>query len=88
MKLTLLDKENAYLQIVEPMTDDHPLKLYIEKNGSVLHHICLRVENIDTAVNKRPVPTMGSPHEATQGKLLIFIDRSAPQDIQVEYTGS
>ena len=88
MKLTLLDMENAYLQIVEPMTEDHPLKLCIEKNGSGLHHICLRMENIDTAVNKRPVPTLGSPHEATQGKLPIFVDRSATQDTQVEYTGS
>jgi len=46
------------------------------------------VENIDTAVNESPVPALGSPHEGTQGKQAIFVDRSAAQDIQVEYTGS
>ena len=88
VKLTLLDMGNTHLQLVEPMIDDHPLNDWIEKNGSGLHHICLRVENIDTAIEESPVPTLGSPHEGTQGKRAIFVDRSATQDIQVEYTGS
>jgi len=88
VKLTLLDMGNTQLQLVEPMTEDHPLKDWIEKNGSGLHHICLRVENIDTAINESPVPTLGSPHEGTEGKRAIFVDRTATQDIQVEYTGS
>ena len=88
VKLTLLDMGNTHLQLVEPMTADHPLKDWIEKNGSGLHHFCLRVENIDTAVNESLVPALGSPHEGTQGKRAIFVDRSATQDIQVEDTGS
>jgi len=88
VKLTLLNMGNTYLQLVEPMTDDHPLKDWIEKNGSGLHHICLRVENIDTAIEDSPVPTLGSPHEGTEGKRAIFVDRSATQNIQVEYTGA
>jgi len=88
VKLTLLDMGNTQLQLVEPITEDHPLKDWIEKNGSGLHHICLRVENIDTAINESPVPTLGSPHEGTEGKRAIFVDRTATQDIQVEYTGS
>lgn len=88
VKLTHLDMGNTHLQLAEPMTDDHPLKDWIEKNGSGLHHICMRVENIDTAINESPVPVFGSPHEGTQGKRAIFVDRSATQDIQVEYTST
>ena len=88
VKLTLLDMGNTHLQLVEPMTADHPLKTWVEKNGSGLHHFCLRVENIDTAVNESSGSYLGIPHEGTQGKRAIFVDRSATQDIQVEYTGA
>ena len=88
VKLTLLDLGNTQLQLVEPLTTDHPLKNWIEKNGSGLHHFCLRVDNVDTAVKESPAPAMAPPHEGTEGKRAVFIDPAATQNILVEYTGA
>jgi len=87
VKLTHLDLGNTHLQLVEPMTSDHPLHDWIKANGSGLHHFCLRVANVDTAIKDSPVPTAPKPHEGTQGKRAVFADRSGTQNTLLEYTG-
>ncbi len=87
VKLTLLDLGNTHLQLVEPMVEDHPLHDWIAQNGSGLHHFCLSVENIDTAMNESPVPTAPAPHQGTQGKRAVFANRDRTQNVLLEYTG-
>ncbi len=88
VKLTHLDHGNTHLQLVQPMSDDHPLHEWIAQNGSGLHHMCLRVENIDTAMSEGPAPTAPAPHEGTQGKRAVFVERDATQNTLLEYTGA
>ena len=87
VKLTHLDLGNTHLQLVQPMTEDHPLQDWIAKNGSGLHHFCLRVDNVDTAIKESPVPTAASPHQGTQGKRAVFVDKAGAQNTLLEYTG-
>ncbi len=87
VKLTHLDLGNTHLQLVEPMTEDHPLRDWIAQNGSGLHHFCLRVDNVDTAISESPASTAPMPHEGTQGKRAVFVDRAATQNTLLEYTG-
>ena len=88
VRLTHLDLGNAHLQLVQPLTPDHPLQGWLAKNGPGLHHFCLKVENVQTAMNQAPVPTAPAMHEGTQGKRALFLDKSATQNVQVEITGS
>jgi methylmalonyl-CoA/ethylmalonyl-CoA epimerase len=87
VKLTHLDLGNTHLQLVQPMTEDHPLQDWIAKNGSGLHHFCLRVEDVDTAIKESPIPTAPSPHQGTQGKRAVFVDKAGAQNTLLEYTG-
>lgn len=87
VKLTHLDLGNTHLQLVQPMVEDHPLQDWIAQNGSGLHHFCLRVEDVDTAIKESPALTAPSPHQGTQGKRAVFVDKSATQNILLEYTG-
>ncbi len=50
VRLTYLDAGNAYLQLVEPLTDDSPLSAWLDEHGEGLHHICFGVDDVPAAV--------------------------------------
>ena len=37
----------ANLELLEPTTDDSTIRKFLDKRGPGIHHICLRVKNID-----------------------------------------
>jgi methylmalonyl-CoA/ethylmalonyl-CoA epimerase len=90
VRLTHLDLGSTHLQLVEPLTADHPLKAWLDRNGTGLHHICLRVDNVGSAMSElheQGVATAPAMHQGTWGKRAIFLDKSSTMDIQVEITG-
>ena len=87
VRLTHLDLGNTQLQLVQPLTPDHPLQAWLAKNGPGLHHFCLKVEDVGEAQKDSPVPTALNSHQGTQGKRALFLDKAATQGVQVELTG-
>ena len=87
VRLTHLDLGNTHLQLVQPLTPDHPLQAWLARNGPGLHHFCLKVDNVQAAMNAAPVTTAPAMHQGTQGKRALFLDKSATQNVQVEITG-
>jgi methylmalonyl-CoA/ethylmalonyl-CoA epimerase len=85
--LTHLDLGNTHLQLVQPLTPDHPLQEWLRRNGPGLHHFCLRVEDVAAASTASPVATAPAMHQGTVGKRALFLDRGATQGVQVELTG-
>ena len=88
VRLTHLDLGNTHLQLVQPLTPDHPLQEWLRQNGPGLHHLCLRVENVSDAKANSPIPTSPSLHQGTQGKRALFLDKSASGGVQIEITGA
>ncbi len=88
VRLTHLDLGNTQLQLVEPLTPDHPLQAWLEKNGTSLHHFCLKVDDVAQAMTDSPIPTASQPHQGTQGKRAVFLDKTMTQGVQVEFTGA
>ena len=39
------------LEILEPTDDDSPIKKFLDKKGSGIHHLALTVDNIDAAIS-------------------------------------
>ena len=87
VRLTHLDMGNTQLQLVEPLTADHPLQAWLAKNGPGLHHFCMKVVDVAEARKDAPVPSAPHPHQGKQGKRALFLDKSATQGVQVELTG-
>jgi methylmalonyl-CoA/ethylmalonyl-CoA epimerase len=87
VRLTQLDLGNTQLQLVQPLTPDHPLQEWLTQNGPGLHHFCLKVEDVGVAQKHSPVPTAFKPHQGTQGKRALFLEKSATLGVQVELTG-
>jgi methylmalonyl-CoA/ethylmalonyl-CoA epimerase len=88
VRLTHLDLGNTQLQLVEPLTPDHPLQAWLREHGSGLHHLCLAVADVGRAMAASPVPTAASAHQGTQGKRALFLDASATGGVRVELTGA
>ena len=87
VRLTHLDLGNTQLQLVQPLTPDHPLQVWLAKNGPGLHHFCLKVDDVGEAMKDSPVQTAPNLHQGTQGKRALFLDKTATQGVQVEMTG-
>jgi methylmalonyl-CoA/ethylmalonyl-CoA epimerase len=90
VRLTHLDLGNTHLQLVEPLTSDHPLQEWLRKNGPGLHHFCLKVSDVAEAhleLPKHGLPVAPKIHQGTRGKRALFLDKSATQGVQVEVTG-
>jgi methylmalonyl-CoA/ethylmalonyl-CoA epimerase len=90
LRLTHLDLGNTHLQLVQPLKPDHPLQAWVAKNGAGLHHLCFRVDDVGEAfveLPKETLPVAAAPHQGTQGKRALFLDKSATQDVQLEVTG-
>jgi methylmalonyl-CoA/ethylmalonyl-CoA epimerase len=87
VRLTHLDLGNTHLQLVEPLVPDHPLHEWLARNGPGLHHFCLKVADIDEAMEHSPVATAPQPHQGTQGKRALFFDKNATGGVLMEATG-
>lgn len=90
VKLTHMDLGNTQLQLVEPLTPDHPLQDWLKKNGPGLHHFCLKVDDVDqgkTDFEAAGITAAPAPHQGTQGKRALFLSASDTQNVQVELTG-
>lgn len=87
--LTHLDLGNVHLQLVQPLVEKHPLRDWLRDHGAGLHHFCLRVEDVGAALDGAHGLPSGEPrpHQGTQGKRALFLDRAATQNVLVELTG-
>jgi methylmalonyl-CoA/ethylmalonyl-CoA epimerase len=63
--------------------------LWLEQHGSGLCHFCLKVDDVDEAFvdMSDKIAANVKPHQGTQGKRALFLDKSKPQNLQVELTG-
>lgn len=89
--LTHLDLGNTHLQLVQPLAADHPLRAWLHMHGEGLHHLCLKVANVNVAYEVLPgldlPPGESQPHQGTQGKRAVFLDQAATSNVLVELTG-
>ena len=62
VRLTYLDAGNAWLQLVEPLSEDSPVAAHIREHGDGLHHICFGVDDVE-----RDAGTLGDGGEVRLG---------------------
>jgi methylmalonyl-CoA/ethylmalonyl-CoA epimerase len=79
---------DSNLELLEPTSADSPIAKFIEKRGEGIHHICLRVDNIEEhleklkasgyrLVNEAPVP-------GAHGCRVAFLHPSAGNGVLIE----
>lgn len=92
VRLTHLDMGNLRLQLVEPLTEDHPLQTYLRERGEGFHHVCWKVDNIDEAMRDLDQhdlePNPNEPHPAPNGGRAAFINPATARGLLWEMTGT
>jgi methylmalonyl-CoA epimerase len=88
VKTAFLPAGDANLELLEPTSPDSPIAKFIEKRGEGVHHICLRVDNIEEhlerlkregyrLINEAPVP-------GAHGCRVAFLHPSAGNGVLIE----
>jgi methylmalonyl-CoA/ethylmalonyl-CoA epimerase len=88
VKTAFLSVGDANLELLEPTTPDSPIARFIEKRGEGIHHICLRVDDLEThlarlksrgfrLVNETPVP-------GADGCRVAFLHPAAGKGVLIE----
>jgi methylmalonyl-CoA/ethylmalonyl-CoA epimerase len=89
IRLTHLDLGNTQLQLVEPLTDNHPLRGQAAA-GACLHHLCFTVDEVAqarAALASTPLGSERTPHQGTLGKRAMFLNINGSQGVPLEITG-
>ncbi|HEY2830634.1 MAG TPA: methylmalonyl-CoA epimerase [Thermoanaerobaculia bacterium] len=88
VKTAFLSVGDANLELLEPTSPDSAIAKFIEKRGEGIHHICLRVDDIEAhlarlkaegyrVVNEAPVP-------GAHGCRVAFLHPSAANGVLIE----
>src|SRR5262245_34684055 len=80
-----LDAGEAHLELLEATAPDSPIATFVEKRGPGLHHITLRVDDIDAAIAR--LESRGArlidrqARRGAEGSLIAFVHPSAAHGV-------
>ena len=88
VKTAFLSVGDSNLELLEPMTADSPVGKFIDKRGEGIHHICFRVDDIEShlarlkaegfrVINEAPVP-------GAHGCRVAFLHPAAGNGVLIE----
>jgi methylmalonyl-CoA epimerase len=88
VKTAFLSAGDSNLELLEPTSPDSPIAKFIEKRGEGIHHICLRVDDIEAQladlkakgyrlINETPVP-------GAHGCRVAFLHPAAGNGVLIE----
>ncbi len=90
VRLTHLDLGNVDLQLVQPLTDDHPLQEHLKKHGEGMHHLCVAVDDVKKSMRALPAFGLASqpnePHRGPRSRTAVFIDPDTTRGVLWEMT--
>ena len=88
VRTAFLSAGDSNLELLEPVGDDSPIAKFIEKRGEGIHHLCFRVDDIEShlaklkaegyrLVNESPVP-------GAHGCRVAFLHPAAGNGVLIE----
>ncbi|MEO1290214.1 MAG: VOC family protein, partial [Chloroflexota bacterium] len=90
VRLTHLDMGNTHLQLVQPLSDEHPLQTWLDENGEGLHHFCLYVDSVEEMIVSLPqhgIPSRdATPRSGPNGRQAAFINPDDTRGVLIEIT--
>ncbi len=88
IKLSFVDLVNTHLEFVQPLDDSSPISKFLQQRGTGIHHICLRVDDIEGALGE--LKTKGVrlidqvPRAGAKGAKIAFIHPDSAGGILIE----
>ena len=87
VQVAILHLENANIELMEPTSDSSPIKKFLEKRGSGLHHIALETPNIEGEVSRMEgcgIQFLGKIRDGSAGTKVTFIHPKSLKGVLTE----
>lgn len=79
---------SASLELLEPTSPESPIRKFIDKRGMGIHHICLRVKDIGSALERLKAANMRlineAPKRGAHNCLVAFIHPASTGGVLIE----
>lgn len=81
---------DAEIELLEPKAPDTPVGKFLAKRGPGIHHLCYRVPNLDTALERCRrhgyEPIDQTPRTGAGGRRIVFLHPKSTSGILLELT--
>lgn len=88
VKTAFLSVGDANLELLEPLSPESPVAKFIEKRGEGIHHICLRVDDIEGHLARLKAEGFrlinGEPVPGAHGCRVAFLHPAAGHGVLIE----
>ena len=87
VQVAILHLENANIELMEPTSDSSPIKKFLEKRGSGLHHIALETPNIEGELSRMEgcgIQFLGKIRDGSAGTKVTFIHPKSLKGVLTE----
>jgi methylmalonyl-CoA/ethylmalonyl-CoA epimerase len=87
-QVRFVDTGDCKIEFVEPLTADAPVARFLEKHGAGVHHVCLRVKDIEASIADliaRGIRMIDqAPRPGAHGSRIAFIHPSSAGGLLIE----
>ena len=87
-RLRFVESGDATLELVEPLSDEAPIAKFLAKRGEGLHHICLRLKDIEKTMAELKAKGVefidDKPRQGAHGSRIAFIKPASANGLLVE----
>ncbi|MDR2528987.1 MAG: methylmalonyl-CoA epimerase [Synergistaceae bacterium] len=88
VKTAFLPIKDTEVELLEPTADDSPVAKFIEKKGEGIHHLAIRVDDVEKALEKLKAQGVRlideKPRKGAGGARIAFLHPSATGGILLE----
>jgi len=88
VRVAMLPIGESRIELLEPTSDDSPISNFLEKRGGGIHHIAVRVDDIESSLNRLKAKGMRlideSPRIGAEGCLVAFVHPSSANGVLLE----
>ena len=88
VKTAFLPIKDTEIELLEPTADDSPVAKFIEKKGEGIHHLAIRVDDLDKALEKLKAQGVRlideKPRKGAGGARIAFLHPAATGGILLE----
>jgi len=86
VRVSMVELENATVELLEPVGKDGPISRFLEKRGEGIQHVCYEVDDINAEIGSlkdKGIDALGKPMPGAEG-LSAFLHPKGTHGILVE----
>jgi methylmalonyl-CoA/ethylmalonyl-CoA epimerase len=88
VKIATLELEDTRIELMEPTSDDSPIKKFLTEHGEGMHHIAITADEIERDVSvamANGMKMLGSLRRGSYGRRIIFIHPKSLNGVLTEF---